>query len=298
MSLKLGASLLLVSTVIAACNAEKTDTKASADKSADKKSSAQAHASGSAEAKVGKSAEAKPTTSSASPAASASAAPAASSADAPTEVVKNDVTHPNLGTPEKPVLTPTQQTYALDGIKTISDTCSTAYVNLAQAPESVGVDYDWTFTRQAMLANQQYRVVDGEPKAPGEVSFQVHQADAKMQNAFVLIARCADGVTCNHLAAMYKAVVKSANPQPFCGDVPAQLGAKKKSVNLLAGGPEANLPADSDARAKCARVAACTIADKTDTKDDIGIACQKSPTSYKLECAKKYPCAEVLACMK
>lgn len=297
MNVRLGASLLVLATLFAACNAEKTDTKASADKSAEKKGSASAVAakpSGSAEAKPAASADAKPAASNAV----VPTPPASSSEPAPTEPVKNDVTHPNLGTPEKPVLTPTQQTYAMDGIKTISDTCDKAHVNLVTAPETVGVDYDWTFTRQAMLANQQYHVVDGDPKAPGDVAFQVHQADAKMQNAYVLIARCVDGVTCNHLAAMYKAVVKSANPQPFCGDIPAHLGAKKKSVNLLAGGPEANLPADSDARAKCARVAACTIADKTDTKDDVGLACQKSPSSYKLACAKKYPCAEVLACMK
>lgn len=298
MTIRWGASLLLMATVFAACNADKADTKASADKSSEKKASAAAKPSGSADAKASKSADTKPAASTDSKPAASSAAPAASSAETPTEPVKNDVTHPNLGTPEKPVLTPTQQTYSMDGIKTISDTCSNAHVNLVTAPESVGVDYDWTYSRQAMLANQQYHVVDGDPKVPGDVSFQVHQADAKMQNAYVLIASCADGVTCNHLAAMYKAIVKSANPQPFCGDIPAHLGAKKKSVNLLAGGPEANLPADSDARAKCARVAACTIADKTDTKDDVGIACQKSPSSYKLECAKKYPCAEVLACMK
>jgi hypothetical protein len=49
-----------------------------------------------------------------------------------------------------------------------------------------------------MLANQQYQVVDGKPSLPGQVSFQVHQADAKLSNAWVLVANCADGTTCNH----------------------------------------------------------------------------------------------------
>jgi len=97
---------------------------------------------------------------------------------------------------------------------------------------------------------------------------------------------------------MYKSIVKSANPQLFCGPIPSNLGPLKKSVNLLAGGPEANLPRADDARAKCARVAACMIADKTDTKEDIGGTCQKAPQTYKIDCARRYPCAEVLTCLK
>lgn len=209
-----------------------------------------------------------------------------------------DVTRPNVGTPEAPVMSPTQQTYSMAGIKTISDTCSNAHVILVTAPESVGVDYEWKYSRQAMLANQQYKVVDGAPRVQGEVSFQVHQADASMSNAFVLIANCADGTTCNHLAAMYKSIVKSSNPQVFCGEIPKNVGSKKKDINLMAGGPRQNLPKSDDTISKCARIAACTIADKTSTTEDVGISCQKSPNSYKLDCAARYPCAEVMSCLK
>jgi len=225
--------------------------------------------------------------------------PAATATGAVAPAAPNDVTIPNVGTYEEPVTTPSKQTYSMVGITTISDDCATAHVIMATAPESVGADYEWKYTRQAMLANQQYRVVADAPHVRGEVAFEVHQADASLNHAFVLLANCADGLTCNHLAAMYKSVVKSSNPQVVCGDVPAaRVGRFVKKTDLMAGGPKANLPASSDTISKCARVAACTIADDTATKDDVGIACQKSPSSFRLDCASRYPCAEVLACMK
>jgi hypothetical protein len=253
---------------------------------------------------------------SASPASSAPSAPPSASPTLPTAVaptaatppptaataevppISSDVTKPNIGTPESPVLSPTQQSYSMAGIQTIPDTCSNAHVILVQAPESVGVDYEWKYSRQAMLANQQYQVVSGTPSARGQVSFQVHQANEKLSNAFVLVASCADGVTCNHLAAMYRSIVKTSNPQVFCGDVPAHLGPIRKRIHLLEGGPLANLPRQGDVISQCARLAACTIADKTDTSEDVGISCQKAPQSYRTDCATRYPCAEVLACSR
>jgi len=293
---KLCAVAVVASFALAACDTNKDDKAKTEDKDEkknkkDKKDKKDKGGGASSTAKD-----------SAQPAAPTTAAPtattAAPTATAEVPAISSDVTKPNIGTPEKPVLTPTQQSYAMTGIKTISDTCDKAHVILVQAPESVGVDYEWKYSRQAMLANQQYQVVSGTPTVRGQVSFQVHQADEKMQKAFVLVANCADGVTCNHLAAMYKSIVKSSNPQVFCGDVPPHLGPVKKRINLMEGGPLANLPPSGDVISKCARLAACTIADKTDTPDDVGIACQKAPHSYKTDCATKYPCAEVLACMK
>jgi hypothetical protein len=210
----------------------------------------------------------------------------------------SDVTRPNIGTYDEPVVTPSQQTYSMAGIRTIDDGCAKAHVVVATAPASVGADYEWKYTRQAMLANQQYRVVSGRPAARGEVSFDVRQAGAPMQNAYVLVATCADGTTCNHLAAMIQSVVKSAHPRPICGEVPPEVGRLVKTVHLLEGGPQANLPARSDTISSCARIAACTIASDTSTREDVGVACQKQPSAYALECAARYPCAEVLACAK
>ncbi|MFO0556115.1 MAG: hypothetical protein U0271_47500 [Polyangiaceae bacterium] len=261
-------------------------------------------------ASAGAKANSTPAVSAAKPAATESAKPPAAPeppaepTTAPSTVASNapkdrpDVMHPNIGTFEAPVTSPEQQTYSLATIKPIADDCASAHVILVTAPEKVGVDYPWHYSRQAMLANQQYKVVDGAPAFTGEVSFDVYQADASQENAFVLVANCADGLTCNHLAAMYKAIVKSANPTPVCGDLPATVGTLRKSVNLLAGGPLANLPQAGDTIAQCARIAACTIADKTSTSEDVGISCQKAPSKFKLDCASKYPCAEVLSCMK
>ncbi|NUP09644.1 MAG: hypothetical protein HOW73_26660 [Polyangiaceae bacterium] len=298
--LLLGGALLALSASFIGCNEQKKDDDKADEEKGEKKSKKDKKekkdkASASSEATAS-----SPPAKDAPPAQTQTAAATATVIDAPPPVPPGtiDVTKPNIGTPEKPVTSPTQQSYAMGTIKPVADSCANAHVILTQAPESVGLDYDWKYSRQAMLANQQYRVVDGTPTGTGQVSFQVHQADASMNKAFVLVANCADGVTCNHLAAMYKAIVKSSNPQVICGDLPAYLGPKKKSINLMAGGPNANLPAASDTISKCARMAACTIADKTDTTDDVGINCQKSPQSFKLECASRYPCAEVLACAK
>lgn len=198
---------------------------------------------------------------------------------------------------DRAVTTPEQQSYPMASIKTIPDGCSQAHAVLATAPDSVGSAYEWQWSRQAMLANQQFKTTASYPVAHGEVSFDVYHADAKLNNAWVLVGNCADGATCNHLAAMYKGVVKSSRPEPICGDVPASWGRSQKTIDLLAGGPRNNLPRASDTIAQCARIAACTLATTPSTTEDIGIACQKSPSSFKRECAARYPCAEVMACI-
>lgn len=200
-------------------------------------------------------------------------------------------------TPDKAVTAPAMQSYKLDGIKKIDDACSSPWVIVANAPESVGADYEWKWSKQALIANQQFHVVSGTPSAPGEVAFEVHQADSAMSDAWVLVARCNDGATCNYLAAMYKAVVKSSHPQPVCGSLPANLGAAKKHVDFLAGGPEANLPHEGDTISLCARLSACNVAVKPDLADDVGLQCQKAPGSFKTTCATRYPCAQVMECL-
>lgn len=191
-----------------------------------------------------------------------------------------------------PVTTPEQQSYPMGNIKAIADNCSNAHAIIANAPTSLGEDYAWPYTKQAMLANQQFKTVSSA-SAPGQVSFAMYEANG----AYALVATCGDGSTCNRLAAMYKAVVKSSNPQVMCGDVPSYMGAPKKQVDLIAGDPASNVPQSGDTIGQCARIAACTIATKPDTTDDIGIACQKGPTNFKTQCASKYPCAEVMACI-
>jgi hypothetical protein len=203
--------------------------------------------------------------------------------------------------PTAPVTDPSQQTYP-DVANKIADNCSTPFVIMTTAPNSVGADYPWTWTRQALLANQQFKVVGGEPSAPGEVAFDVHQASDKHQNAWVLVGKCHDGGTCNKLAAMNKAIVAGSMSQPVCGKLPMDLSAstRKKPVLRELGNPQNTLPDSKDVPGQCARLQACSVAMDPPTKagkEKIGLDCQKSPSNFKTSCATKYPCAEVMKCL-
>lgn len=183
--------------------------------------------------------------------------------------------------------------YDLSAIKAIPDNCSSPKVLLATAPKSVGADYAWNTTRQAMLANQQFRVVMGAPAIPGQVSLNIYEYGG---NAFGVVAVCNDGGTCNQLAAMYKAIVRTSNPQVVCGPLPGISASPVASFKWDAN-PTGNLPADKDVGALCARLDACMIATDRSTPGDPFVECQKAPSSFKTECARRYPCAEVMACM-
>jgi hypothetical protein len=203
--------------------------------------------------------------------------------------------------PAAPVTDPSQQTYP-DVANKIADNCSTPFVIMTTAPNSVGVDYPWTWTRQALLANQQFKVVSGQPSAPGEVTFEVHLASDKFQNAWVLVGKCHDGGTCNKLAAMNKGIIKGSQSQPVCGKLPMDLSAStmKKPVLRELGNPQNTLPSSSDVPGQCARLQACSVAMDPPAKagkEEIGLECQKSPSKFKTDCATKYPCAEVMKCL-
>ena len=203
--------------------------------------------------------------------------------------------------PAVPVTDPSLQTYP-DLPNKIADNCQSAYVVMATAPESVGVDYAWTWSRQAMLANQQFKVVAGAPSAVGQVSFAVHQASQRFNKAWVLVAQCHDGGTCNKLASMYKAIVPGSQSQAFCGTWPMDLSpaTMKKPVLRELGDPQNTLPQSSDAIGQCARLQACSVAMDPPNKagkENIGLECQKAPSKFKRECAAKYPCVEVMSCL-
>lgn len=57
-----------------------------------------------------------------------------------------------------------------------------------------------------------------------------------------------------------------------------------------------DLPAASDTIARCSRLNACLIATDRSTPGDPFLECQKAPSGFKLDCASRYPCSEVLAC--
>jgi hypothetical protein len=210
---------------------------------------------------------------------------------------------PAVAPPTTPpaVTSPEQQTYPAIS-SPIDPTCSKPSVLAATAPASVGRDYPWTWARQALLANQQFRVVPGTPSAPGQVSFELHQLPASSGNAFALVARCQDGGTCNHLAAMFRAVVPSNRASVSCGPLPSGLSATTRvRGSLLAelAAPKSNLPGPKDVIGQCARLQACTVASDTSLSgsEDLGLQCQRAPSRFPIACARKYPCVEVLGCM-
>jgi hypothetical protein len=191
-----------------------------------------------------------------------------------------------------PRAAPSATGYSLAAVKTIADNCSSARAILATAPASVGNTYPWNISRQALLANQQLKVVQGAPTAPGQISLATHTYGA---SALALVASCADGGTCNQLAAMYKAIVRSSHPQVICGKVPNVSSTPVNSFSW-AGSPEGNLPARGDVVAACARLSACMIATDRSTPGDPFLECQRAPSKFKTACATRHPCADVIAC--
>jgi len=183
--------------------------------------------------------------------------------------------------------------YSRDGIKTIPDNCASPMTLLATAPASVGDKYAWNISRQALLANQQFRVTAGDPAVPGEVQLATYKYN---DTAYALVAKCKDGGTCNDLAAMYKAIVRSANPQVVCGKMNGLSSSPVGAAFGWSPDGKGNLPSTSDKVASCARLNACMIATDRSTPGDPFLECQKAPGNFKTECANRYPCSEVLAC--
>lgn len=195
------------------------------------------------------------------------------------------------GGPASPAPAAPAKGYPRDAIRTIPDSCASPVALLATAPGSVGDDYAWPISRQALLANQQFKVTSGDPAVPGEVQLATYKYNS---TAYALVAKCKDGGTCNDVAAMYKAIVRSSNPQVVCGKLN---GLSSAPVGRGFGwnvDPRQNLP--TDVVGKCARLNACMIATDRSTPGDPFLECQKAPMGFKTQCADRYPCAEVLAC--
>ena len=183
--------------------------------------------------------------------------------------------------------------YPLADVKPMADDCATPTVILANAPASVGDSYGWQISRQAFLANQQFTIVSGKPVAPGEVHLSTYHYSPFGTTVYALVATCDDGGTCNQVAAMYKAVVRSSKPQLTCGTPPGLTG-DPIAVSWNAD-PKDNLPPAGNAEAACARLNACMLT-YGDTPGDPLLDCQKDPANFKIACASRYPCSDVLAC--
>jgi hypothetical protein len=215
--------------------------------------------------------------------AAATTAPSPSTAEAPSEPAK--------GNPDFPT----------DGLKTIADNCSAASVILASVPQKVVSGWqdgqEWNWAVQAMLANPQFTLRDDTTSQSMEVKFLQYQQPGDVA---ALVAHCQDGVTCNKLAAMYKFVVPGGRPQLFCGaKIPSIQGVGATVVKLTPfGGADAKLPDKKNVIGQCARLHACSRTLDHSTDDDLGLKCQRGPSKFKLACASKKSCAEVVSCMK
>jgi hypothetical protein len=182
--------------------------------------------------------------------------------------------------------------YPLTAIHAISNDCVSPGVLFGAAPKRDGGTYHWPWVRQAMYANPQFRPTSSAPAAPMQVAFNVYDDGTEL----TLVGTCKEGQTCNRLAAMYKAVVRSNNPQLFCGKPPLK-GTVEPALVVPPDGVW--LPTDkADIVARCARIAACMISADAETPGDPGVECQRAPSGFKTDCATRDPCSEVLACVR
>jgi len=176
---------------------------------------------------------------------------------------------------------------------TIADDCPDAKAIIAVAPKHAA---DWTKPRQTFLANLQFSYVSAFSDRPGQVVFA--EADHLPTGAVALVARCKEGVTCKRLAAAYKTVVPTSEPELFCGQTPT-LGELRPSQVITHAKPlKSQLPGPQDTLGKCVRIAACQAALAGKLSGDPVLDCQKKPTTFPLECAREFPCAAVLACLE
>jgi hypothetical protein len=182
--------------------------------------------------------------------------------------------------------------YSLDGVKTLADSCTTPWALFSTTKKGVFGIHHWPMADQAFHAHPQFKSIPGKPSAAGEVRFYAFDVDPKVSADTLLLAvECADAATCNRVGAMYKAVVPSGRLELVCAPtVPSTVGAG--TVMVLSPKFHDEVPF------KCARVAVCMHKLDRAITGDKHLECQKSPAGFKLDCAKKDSCEEIVACAK
>lgn len=185
---------------------------------------------------------------------------------------------------------------AANAITPIANDCKTPRVLVATQPadpKAAPSDY-WAFTRQAMLAAPDFKVVTKASKA-GEVTFKAVDLGSDKKSK-ALVAECADAATCNKLATTLKKLVPSSAPQTSCGE-PANTSGPG-SAEIQSKGTLGDMPKTGDMRSLCARLSACMLASDSTASGDPGVECQASPAKFKTACAAKLTCDEVVKCTK
>jgi hypothetical protein len=226
------------------------------------------------------------------PIAVSSATPAASAESAATASTTETATASPTATATSE-RQPDEIDYPFRGLATIPDDCSEPSTVLTTAPTKVGFDYDWMWTRQALFVNPQFQIVPwpGKPEKSMQVRLDVYS----IPGGFALVGVCHDGATCNKLAAMYKSTVPTCSPKLHCGAMP--MGGTPHPSRLV---PEDGkwLPeGDANVVGQCARIGVCLSVKHEKHGKNPGIECQNSPRKFKVECAMKATCDEVVQCL-
>jgi hypothetical protein len=185
--------------------------------------------------------------------------------------------------------------YPMGDLKPIPSDCARPRVLLTSGPAKLGLEFPWPLAKQVLLAHDSFHVVKSKPSKPGEIFLGTHEVE---KIGYGLVAECKDAETCNKLAAMYKGVMRSSTPQPYCGKMGGLSDEPKDSGFEWSANKKDNLPKDDEVQSQCARVTACMIKADHSIPGDPYLECQKSPVKFKPKCPEKETCSEVLACAK
>lgn len=167
--------------------------------------------------------------------------------------------------------------------------CKDAYVVVGTGRRG----WSWAWMRQVLLASPEFRVLPKTSRAPGELFFKVYDYNSEHD---VLVAQC-DGDTCAELAATYKKLVPSGDPQSGCGPNPTYQGNGRAFGFFDPNDPESNLPDPHDKIESCARLSVCLLKTHPSTKGDPGKECQSGKRKFDLSCAQRKTCPEVVDCL-
>jgi hypothetical protein len=225
------------------------------------------------------------------PQAAASSASSSTTAIAPPPAPLTDSATASSGPLDPP---PLEVAYPFKGVATIPDDCQEASVVLTTAPKKMGLDYDWTWTRQALYASPQFQIVEGpgKPAKPMQVRLDMYA----IPEGYALVGVCHDGATCNKLAAMYRATVQTCDPQLHCGALPLQ-GASLRPALVPASGQWLPLE-ETNVVGRCARLGICMRVEHEPMHGNPSVVCQSAPSHFRTECAKKATCGEVVSCLR
>jgi hypothetical protein len=190
--------------------------------------------------------------------------------------------------------------YSAQGLGELPANCTDPAVVMLAIPKSYYESdaFDWRHARQVLLANPQFEVVRnlGPDSKPRAIAFT--ENEHVPTKSVALVAHCKTAATCIDFAAAYRAVVPAAKPTPICGANP-NVGERiqgGRSVLPKTGQMSDVLPAAKDVQSQCVRLAACKAARDHGLAGDETQGCIRKPTDFKVQCALKKSCSEVLSC--